>query len=250
MTLDPIDLETFDGTHLRGGLLRQQGARRTILYFGGNIATAGRTGLRMARLLSPLGTNVALVDYRGYGVSDLGPASASALLEDGLRIFDHVRSLPGVDSLRIVVHGHSMGSLIAAHVAASRNVEAVVLESSATSTDEYVGNQIPWYAKPFVRVRIAPSLRAHGNLRLMPSIRAPLLLVVGENDSDTPARFSRALLSASSLPDSEKTLAVIPRASHSDSFEQPEALHAYRALLRSLDRRAPVRRKIEQDGLR
>lgn len=234
MSLTPIEIVSLDGTHLRGGLLTQPGARETIIYFGGNIATVARTGLRTARRLAPLGSNVVLVDYRGYGASDAVPASADALLDDGLRVFDHVRSIPGLETTRLVVHGHSMGSLVAAHVAASRPVAAVVLESAAPTTDAYVANQIPWYATPFVRVRVAPSLRAHASLRLMPAIGAPMLLLVGARDRDTPTRFSRSLYDASPLPAARKLLVEVPDADHSDVLEHPESLSAYRRFLRDV----------------
>lgn len=245
--LRPIDLVSFDGTHLRGGLLTQPNAQETIVYFGGNIATAARTGLRTARRLAPLGTNVVLVDYRGYGASDAGPPSAAAMLEDGVRVFDHVRAMSGLESTRLIVHGHSMGSLIAAHVAASRPVAAVVLESAAPTLDAYVANQIPWYATPFVRVRVAPALRAHASLHLMSSIRAPLLLLVGARDQDTPPRFSRTLYEVAMHTPPRKVLVEVPDAGHSDVLDYATSLDAYRSLLRQLPGPATSARSPEPD---
>ena len=228
---EPIDIVATDGTRLSGGLLRRAGADRTIIYFGGNIATAARTGLRTAARLAPLGVNVVLVDYRGYGGSAAGPASADLLLSDALLVFDHVAGLPGMDASHIVVHGHSMGSLVAGHVAANRATAGVVLESSTPSTEAFVGAKIPWYAKPFVRVRIAPGLRRHGNLQLMPRIEEPVLILVGSRDSDTPPRFSRALHAASLLPEPRKRLVIVEGARHSDVLDTAAALSAYRDFL-------------------
>jgi hypothetical protein len=175
--------------------------------------------------------NVVLVDYRGYGGSGTGPVSAEALLDDGLLVFDHIAGLPGLDPSQIVVHGHSMGSLVAGHVAANRAAAGVVLESSATTTEDFVRTQIPWYGRPFVRVDIAPGLRRQGNLQQMERIEEPLLLLVGSRDRETPPRFSRALHAASSLPSSCKQLIVVEGATHSDVLEQPAAISAYRTFL-------------------
>jgi hypothetical protein len=230
-TFEPLTLTTADGTRLAGGLLRRAGADRTVIYYGGNIATAARTGLRTAARLVPLDVNVVLVDYRGYGGSGTGPVSAETLLDDGLLVFDHVAGLPGLDPSRVVVHGHSMGSLVAGHVAANRATAGVVLESSATTTEDFVRTQIPWYGRPFVRMEIAPDLRRQGNLQQMGRIEEPLLLLVGSRDNDTPPRFSRSLYDASSLPPSRKQLVVIEGAAHSDVLERSVAISAYRAFL-------------------
>lgn len=230
-TFEPLTLTAPDGTRLAGGLLRRADADRTVIYYGGNIATAARTGLWTATRLAPLGVNVVLVDYRGYGGSGTGPVSAETLLDDGLLVFDHVAGLPGLEPSRIVVHGHSMGSLVAGHVAANRAAAGVVLESSATTTEDFVRTQIPWYGRPFVRVNIAPGLRRQGNLQQMERIEEPLLLLVGSRDRDTPPRFSQALHAASSLPSSCKQLVVVEGATHSDVLEQPAAISAYRAFL-------------------
>jgi uncharacterized protein len=207
-----------------------------VIFFGGNIATAAKTGLRRARELSGLNVNLVLFNYRGYGGSDLGKMSSALFLTDGLIIFDYVAALPNIDAARIVVHGHSMGSLIAAHVAANRVAAAVVLESSATSTQVYVDRQVPWYAKPFVKVNVAPSLRDKGNLGIIGKIDEPLLLMVGARDRDTPPAFSKQLYEASSLPDELRRLAIIPDAGHGDIFEKNESIDVYRRFLAELER--------------
>lgn len=228
----PLDIIAADGVHLRGGLLTKPGATRTVVFYGGNIATASRTGLRRARELTALNVNIALVDYRGYGGSDTGAMTTEAFLNDGLRVFDHLAARR--DLGKLVVHGHSMGSLIAGHVAANRPTAGVVLESSATTTEAFAARQIPWYGKPFVRIDISPALRAQGNLQQMTRIEEPLLLIVGEQDPDTPPAFSRALYEASTLPMDRRRLVVVPGAQHSDVFARPVAVDAYRSFLDSL----------------
>lgn len=232
---EPLDIVAADGVHLRGGLLTRPGAKHTVIFYGGNIATASRTGLRRAQELAPLDVNVALVDYRGYGGSDTGAMSAETFLNDGLRVFDAVAARGDVARTKLLVHGHSMGSLIAGHVAANRPAAGVVLESSATTTQAFADRQVPWYARLFVRVDVAPGLREQGNLRLASRIEEPLMLLVGEDDRDTPPAFSRALLQASTLPETRRRLVVVPGASHSDVFTRPEAIEAYRTFLGSLD---------------
>ncbi|MBY0563868.1 MAG: alpha/beta fold hydrolase [Hyphomonadaceae bacterium] len=235
---EPLDITAPDGVHLRGGLLKKPGAAFTIVFYGGNIATAARTGIRRARELALLNANLVLVDYRSYGGSDVGPMSSEAFLQDGLTVFDHVAARQDLVGQAIVVHGHSMGSLIAGHVAANRQTAGVVLESSATTTQAFADNQVPWYGRPFVRVDVEDSLRDQGNLPIMSRIEEPLLLIVGANDRDTPPAFSRQLYETSSLPEDRRRLAIVEDAGHSDVFARPEAIDAYSQFLTSLARTA------------
>ncbi|MGD9967477.1 MAG: alpha/beta hydrolase [Hyphomonadaceae bacterium] len=235
---EPLDIVAQDGVHLRGGLLKKQDASFTIIFFGGNIATAARTGLRRARELAPLNVNVVLVDYRSYGGSDVGPMSSEIFLQDGLSVFDHVVARSDINAERLVVHGHSMGSLIAGYVAANRQTAGVVLESSATTTQAYADNQVPWYGRPFVRVDVAESLRQQGNLNVIGRIDEALMVIVGECDRDTPVSFSRQLYEASPLPSYRRRLVIVSNAGHSDVFGQPSALDEYGQFLGSMTQAA------------
>jgi hypothetical protein len=109
-----------------------------------------------------------------------------------------------------------------------------VLESSATTTEEWVDASHRGIARMLVRVEIDPSLRGRGNLSNMAAIDEPLLILVGAADRTTPPRLSQALYAASPLPAERKTLAVIPRANHVDVMDRPETLTAYRAWLARL----------------
>jgi fermentation-respiration switch protein FrsA (DUF1100 family) len=222
------------GASLYAVHLRQPGARTTILYFGGNGYTIGRYGAWTAGVFAPLGVDLILVDHRGYGLSE-GSPSAAAMEEDALAAFDYARRLVGPDG-RIVVHGHSLGSFFAGHVAAHRPTAGVVLESSATTTEQWVEAGTPGVARLFIRkVEIDPSLRGRGNLAAMPLIDEPLLLLVGAKDGTTPPILSKGLYAASPLPEGRKTLQIVPGAGHTDAMTRPEAIAAYRAFLAKLE---------------
>ncbi|HEX8364103.1 MAG TPA: alpha/beta fold hydrolase [Allosphingosinicella sp.] len=224
-----------DGARLAGILLRQPGARATILYFGGNGYTIERFGAATAGVFEPLGVDLLIVDHRGYGRSEGTPGLAT-FEGDGIAAFDHLTARLGVPASRIVVHGQSLGSFIAGHVAATRPTAGVVLESSATTTEDWANANLRGAARMFVRLEIAQSLRGRGNLANMPRIEEPVLILAGARDRTTPPRLSRALYDASPLPAGRKTLFVAPGAGHSDVMLQPETVAAYRAFLASLGR--------------
>jgi pimeloyl-ACP methyl ester carboxylesterase len=171
-----------------------------------------------------------IVDHRGYGLSE-GRPSAATFESDAVVAFDY---LAGQGDRNIVVHGQSLGSFAAGHVAANRPAAGVVLESSVTTTEDWAKVLMPSLARPFVRVEIAESLRGRGNLANVRLIEEPLLLLVGAKDETTPPHLSRSLYEASPLPPQRKRLAVIARAGHDNVLEQAEAAAAYREFLASI----------------
>jgi uncharacterized protein len=213
-----------DGTRLHAVLLRQPNARGVVLYFGGNGYTIGRFGAPVAAVFAPLGVDLMIVDHRGYGMSE-GRPTVAALESDSLAAFDYLAALPGVDRARIIVHGQSLGSFTAGHIAARRPTAGVVLESTITSAEQWAAMMMGEGAT------IADALRGRGNLRYMRRIEEPLLLLVGADDRVTPASFSQTLFDASLLPAGRKMLAVVPGAGHNDALARPDALAAYQRFL-------------------
>ena len=227
-TFEELAIEASDGTSLYGALLRQPGADVTVLYFGGNESTIERFGIETAQAFIPLGVNVVLVDHRGYGWSD-GEPNVALLQSDALTVFDHVAALPNVGE--VVVHGLSLGSFLAGHVGANRDAAGVVLESSATTPEEWAKVRIPALYKPFVRVRVEEPLRAVDNRAAVERITEPLLLLVGDEDDTTPPVLSRRLYDASPLPEDRKTLVIVEGGGHGDVQEQPTFAGVYQTFL-------------------
>jgi len=216
-----------DGAKLHAVHLRQTGAKATVLYFGGNGYTSGRFGAWTASFFAPLGVDVMIVDHRGYGLSE-GTPTAPNIEADGLAAFDYLAAQPGAGAQRIILHGQSLGSFIAGHVAANRPSAGVVLESSVTTTEDWVASQSGGMP---VKVTIDEALKGRGNLAKISAIQEPLLLLVGSRDDTTPPRFSHALYRASPLPPQWKSVKVISGAGHNDVLDKPEARAAYTEFL-------------------
>jgi len=227
-----------DGTRLHAVRLRQPGARQTVLYFGGRKYTIGASAATTASRFVPLGVDLFMADYRGYGESG-GTSTASGIADDVLAVFDYVASLHDIGDARIIVHGHSMGSFAAGYVAAHRPVGGVVLESSVTTTEDWVRARVPAVLRPFVRVKIADDLKGKGNLAYISAIDEPLLILVGAADRTTPPRLSKALYAASPLPVERKSLVIVSGAGHSGAMTHESAIVAYRRFLRSVQDKGP-----------
>lgn len=224
--VEDVTLTAADGTALGGVYVRQPDADLEVLHFGGNASRADDMAAALGRIVRGLRANVTMIDYRGYGRS-AGTPAIETMKSDALAAFDQLRARAG--GRPIVVHGVSLGGFVASHVAANRTVQGLVLESTAPDVATWAKNQIPAYAKPVVRLKIAPALLAESNVEAVRRHSGPLLLVAGSKDAVTPPRFMQPLLAAS--PSSEKRAVVAQGANHGEALAVREAHQAYAEFL-------------------
>ena len=216
-------------------MLRQPGAKATILYFGGNGYAIGHHGPWTANTFMPLGADLLIVDHRGYGLST-GLASIATAEEDALAAFDHLRRLT---SQPILVHGHSMGSFMAGNVAANRDTAGAILESSVTTSEEWVAARSGGIVGKLVRVEIDPKLKGRGNAANVAGIGEPLLIIVGGKDKVTPPVLSQRLYDASPLPAGRKQLVLVPQANHQNVMIAKTVHAAYARLIAEVTGSSP-----------
>jgi hypothetical protein len=200
----PFELVASDGARLAGFVL--PGNRQpspVVLYFGGNAEEISWT---LADTRWPRDWTVVGVNYRGYGRSEGKPGEA-VLIGDALALFDAIAKRGDVDARRIVVVGRSLGTGVAARVAAERPVAGAVLVSPYDSLVEVGRQHYPWLPVSWLlRHRfdaVAAAKQAH----------APLLSVVGGQDGIIPLVRSRKLHDAWQGP---KHWVEIPHAGHND----------------------------------
>lgn len=108
------------------------GHQKTLLHFHGNGEVVADWQGEYPNQVDAAGFNLVLAEYRGYGGSTGVPELATAL-DDALAVADSLGS-----TAEIVVYGRSVGSLFALHVASSRDVAALVIESGIADVHERV----------------------------------------------------------------------------------------------------------------
>ncbi|MCA1856133.1 alpha/beta hydrolase [Massilia oculi] len=210
-----------DGVLLNGILAERPDARNTVLYFGGNMFHLDRHADTLLATLGACRTNVAVFDYRGYGRSG-GAPTVENMKADALSLFDSLNArYPG----RVIVHGQSLGSFMAAYVAQARPVLGTVLETTATSATELVDAKMPWYARPFVRIEMDASLRQVDNRIAASRVRSPTLVIAAGKDEMTPAWMGKAVFDA--IPGRDKQLLMLEKAGHNDALRSEGAIGTY-----------------------
>lgn len=217
-----------NGATLNGILFEQPGARSTVLYFGGNMFHLDRHIEHVLPVLGACGTNVAVFDYRGYGRST-GKPTVETMQADALAIFDALNTrFPG----RVIVHGQSLGSFMAAYVAQEKPVLATVLETTVTSPQELAQSSVPWYAWPFVRIEVDSALRQVDMRRAAPRFQAPTLVIAAGRDKMTPPKLGRKVFDA--IPRKDKQWLLLPEAEHNNALQSNGAGAAYCGFVRGV----------------
>ena len=180
---------------------------RALLYFGGNAEdVAGNIAPFAAEFPD---TAIYLVNYRGYGGSTGSPSEA-ALLADAEAVFDRVRA----QHARVAVVGRSLGSGVAVHVAAVRDVSKLALITPYDSVLRIAQRQLPF-------VPVSLLLRdTFDSVSKAPRVRAPVLALLAEVDTSIPRDSSARLVAAFSPGQAE--VRVIPATDHNSIADAPE----------------------------
>lgn len=207
-----LEAVAADGTRLRGvhlpAVTRSETGRLVLLGFGGNAWNADR----LAEYLNDLApaADVVTFHYRGYRPSG-GRPGAAALLGDAPVVYDHVAKI--LDTKKIVAVGFSIGSGVAAHLAAERPLAGLILVSPFDSLEALAREHYPWLPVGWLlRHRIATAEDLGG-------VTAPTALIAAENDTIVPPRRTQAVRRAIANLFLDRTIAD---ADHNDLYGRPE----------------------------
>ncbi len=187
---------------------------RTIVYLHGNGSDLASIS-PLAGLFARQGLGFAAVEYPGYGPAAGQRISQRAILaaaSDGLA---HLRA-EGLAAERTVLVGESLGSSVAAHLAADGHLTddegggRLVLVSPFTSMTAMVRQVVRAFPRRLVPDRWETDA-------LTARIQAPTLLVHGGEDSLVPPVMSAAL--AETIPDARRV--VLEGRDHNTLWEAP-----------------------------
>ena len=192
----PFRAETWkfkmaDGATLGALYLRRIHPKALLVYFQGGGSSSWGTLDLAASAFQDVPVDVLIYDYRGSGLTGGLPDAGKVVDDVKVLIDDAKRRLP--TGVPIVYYGVSMGTLFAGDLARRVKPDGLILDSAITTVDQLVRGQIPWFVRPFSSVRIGAGLAAFTNLGGWGQTSMPVLLLVGERDRLTPAKFSRAI---------------------------------------------------------
>lgn len=183
---------------------------KVVLIFHGNGYVLEEMATSEAVLLHEVGANLLLVDYRGYGGSSSISPSESSIQEDAGAALSYLQGVRNVPAGHIYVLGRSIGSGPATQLAVENpSLGGLILESPFSSIDDA--------ARELPVTRIYPlrwMLRAHfDNVSKIDSVKIPLLVIAGTEDTLTPIRMAEAVFERANQP---KQFERISGAGHND----------------------------------
>lgn len=223
---ESLHLRTEDGVRIHSFHLPAGGQNRAVLFLHGNAGNASHR-LPNAAALARLGTQVLLLDYRGYGLSEGSPSEAG-VYADARAGLSHLVETRGIPPERIVVFGRSLGGAVAVDLARGRALAGVILESTFTSLSEMARRVAGPLGRIFVRGGFDSADKIAG-------VRVPLLFFHGDRDDIVDYRLGQRLFEVAPAP---KQFETIAGAGHNDTVEMGG--HEYFARIgRFLDEVAP-----------
>jgi fermentation-respiration switch protein FrsA (DUF1100 family) len=195
-----------DGTRVIAWYAPARAGLPTLLYFHGNGGSlANRAGI-IGRFMRE-GIGVYMMSYRGYSGSG-GRPSEAANVADARLAYANLRA-GGVAARDVVLYGESLGTGIAARLAAELPAGGLVLEAPYTSIVDIGAGQFP-----FLPVRLLMTER-YETISLIGKVRMPLLVVHGEDDRVIPVGMGRTI-HAAALNAMPRSLVTLPGAGHND----------------------------------
>jgi pimeloyl-ACP methyl ester carboxylesterase len=203
---EDVWLRTSDGVRIHGWFLAAgEQARWVTLYFHGNAGNLSHR-IRHMEALRRVGSDLLLIDYRGYGRSE-GTAAEPGIYRDADAAYAWLRGL-GRSWEKIVLYGESLGTAVAADLAAREACAGVVLEAPFPSAKAVAARVLP-----FIGPLVVSGLDTAANLR---RVRVPVLILHGNRDEVIPQDLGREVFEAANEP---KEFWGVEGANHSDILE-------------------------------
>lgn len=162
-----------------------------------------------------------MIDYRGYGKSSGRIQSERELRADVRKAWDVVAPLYA--GKRIVIYGRSLGTTLAAGLAAEVQPDLTILVSPFWSASDLARLYFPWAPPVLLRYPLATNVDLRG-------VRTPVLLVHGERDALIPVENSERLLAVTK----DGAILRIRGAGHNDIQEFREYRDTLASRLRAL----------------
>jgi pimeloyl-ACP methyl ester carboxylesterase len=214
-----LSLDTPDGNRLHGVRIPPSAppSGTLILGFGGNAWNAETAAAYLHDLYPE--ADVVAFHYRGYRPSTGKPA-ARALLDDAPRICD--LAVKRVRPRRTVAVGFSVGSGVAASLAARRPLDGLILVTPFDSLEAVAAGQFKWLPVRWLfRHEMAPAQWLRGST-------VPTALIAGGRDTLIPAARTEGPRRAAGSVVYDR---IVSGAGHNDIYDRPEFRAAMREAL-------------------
>jgi uncharacterized protein len=205
-----VQYQAADGTPLFAyvvGELTSSGP--VMLAFHGNADLSRWLVPWAANVLRETGCSVMLPEYRGYDALSGAPNYRSSAL-DAHAALEYLRDVAGVAPERLVYFGHSLGTAIAAELAATDSPQSLILQSPFSTARAMAARMFVPGLTMFWRL----VSRVHfDTLTVVRTLACPVWVAHGDRDTVVPVRMGREVFAAARR---KGELLIVHGASHSN----------------------------------
>jgi pimeloyl-ACP methyl ester carboxylesterase len=223
------------GLRLEGWRFPTQVERRGVIVYLHGIGNNRRAGIDVARRLGPLGYEVVAYDARAHGRSQGKYCTYGYYEKD-----DFVSLLDALQLPRAILIGHSLGAAVALQAASIEpRIQAVVALSTFSDLPSIIEDRKPWLLRnakaeelleEAAKIAHFPPQEA-SPLAAAPLIRAPVLLIHGADDDQTPPSHSRRVFEQLTC---RRKLVILEGVGHRDILDSPRTWQAIEQFLSDL----------------
>jgi hypothetical protein len=211
-SIEDYYLESSDGVKLSAFYIPNPDANKTVMYFHGNAGNASQR-LPIATALAKLRSNVLLVEYRGYGLSEGKPSEAGIYIDARAALAFLVKQR-GITPDNIILLGRSLGSAPAIDLALDHDFAGLILVTPLSSGKDVAKNSGMGYLIPFIG-------DPFNNKDKIAELTIPILIIHGDSDEVLPLEMS---LTLEKLAQSPTKMVIIPSAGHNNIVNDYEEI--------------------------
>ncbi|MCE9500282.1 MAG: alpha/beta hydrolase [Leptospira sp.] len=179
---EEVFLHTPDKERIHALFFRVNQPKGVILYFHGNAGSLRSWG-GIAEDFTPLGYDLFIIDFRGYGKST-GSVSEKALLGDGEIYYEYLKERYSEE--KIILFGRSIGTGIAVHLAEKFSPGKLILETPYTNLPDLAKYHYPMLPGFLIRYALSSD-------KWLLKVKCPVYIFHGTSDSIIPFEFGNSL---------------------------------------------------------
>lgn len=191
LSYEDIYFSTEDSVLLHGWFLKNPDAQKTLLFFHGN---AGNISHRLGKisLFYPLGFNIFIIDYRGYGKSE-GTPSEQGIYADARAAYDYLLTRRDIDQNNIIAYGASLGGVVAIDLAMHRPLAGLIINSCFSTAADMAKHIYPFIPSFLIRTQM-------DSVSKVSQIDIPKLFFHSPEDDIVPFSLGKRLFDAAAHP--------------------------------------------------
>lgn len=211
-------IEANDGKRLNGILFKSDSTKGLVFYLHGNAGSLRSWG-KVAKTYTALHYDLFLLDYRGYGKSEGTIQSQEQLFEDVQAAYNEMKKQYRED--RIVVLGYSVGTGLAAELAASIGPRLLILQAPYVSLTAMMKQNYPVIPIFLLKYKLP-------TCDYLKACKMPVVLFHGNKDEVIP--YSSSIELQNSFKPSD-TLITLNNQGHNGMTDNPEYRKAISKIL-------------------